>query len=68
MADDPYETLGVKKDASQEDIQKAYRRHAKTSASTFEGMTSATDTAAASNGMFGRVIGRSLTLLDGRPP
>ena len=30
MADDPYETLGVKKDASQEDIQKAYRRRAKT--------------------------------------
>ena len=29
MADDPYETLGVKKDASQEEIQKAYRRRAK---------------------------------------
>lgn len=29
MADDPYKTLGVKKDASQEDIQKAYRRRAK---------------------------------------
>ncbi|KRA84021.1 DnaJ C-terminal domain-containing protein [Altererythrobacter sp. Root672] len=29
MADDPYKTLGVKNDASQEDIQKAYRRRAK---------------------------------------
>lgn len=29
MADDPYKTLGVKKDASQDDIQKAYRRRAK---------------------------------------
>ena len=29
MADDPYETLGVKRDASQEEIQKAYRRRAK---------------------------------------
>ena len=29
MAVDPYETLGVKKDASQEDIQKAYRALAK---------------------------------------
>ena len=29
MADDPYKTLGVKKDASQEDIQKAYRQRAK---------------------------------------
>ena len=29
MADDPYKTLGVKKDASQEEIQKAYRRRAK---------------------------------------
>lgn len=29
MADDPYKTLGVQKDASQEDIQKAYRRRAK---------------------------------------
>src|SRR3979411_1594834 len=29
MADDPYATLGVKKDASQEDLQKAYRRLAK---------------------------------------
>ena len=29
MADDPYKTLGVKTDASQEDIQKAYRRRAK---------------------------------------
>jgi DnaJ-class molecular chaperone len=29
LAADPYETLGVKKDASQEDIQKAYRRLAK---------------------------------------
>ena len=29
MAADPYETLGVKKDASQKDIQKAYRRLAK---------------------------------------
>ena len=29
MAADPYETLGVKKDASQEDIQKAYRALAK---------------------------------------
>jgi DnaJ-class molecular chaperone len=29
VADDPYKTLGVKKDASQEDIQKAYRRRAK---------------------------------------
>ena len=29
MAADPYETLGVKKDASQEDIQKAYRQLAK---------------------------------------
>ena len=29
MAADPYETLGVKKDASQDDIQKAYRRLAK---------------------------------------
>lgn len=29
MADDPYKMLGVKKDASQEDIQKAYRRRAK---------------------------------------
>ena len=29
MADDPYKTLGVKMDASQEEIQKAYRRRAK---------------------------------------
>ena len=29
MADDPYKTLGVKKDASQQEIQKAYRRRAK---------------------------------------
>ena len=29
MAADPYETLGVKKDASQADLQKAYRRLAK---------------------------------------
>lgn len=29
MNDDPYQTLGVKKDASQDDIQKAYRRLAK---------------------------------------
>ena len=29
MADDAYKTLGVKKEASQEDIQKAYRRRAK---------------------------------------
>ena len=29
MSRDPYQTLGVKKDASQEDIQKAYRRLAK---------------------------------------
>jgi DnaJ-class molecular chaperone len=29
MADDPYATLGVKKDASQEDLQKAYRKLAK---------------------------------------
>src|ERR1044072_6759237 len=29
MAADPYMTLGVKKDASQEDIQKAYRKLAK---------------------------------------
>ena len=29
MADDPYKTLGVKKDASPEEIQKAYRRRAK---------------------------------------
>lgn len=29
MADDPYKTLGVKNDASQEEIQKAYRRRAK---------------------------------------
>lgn len=29
MRDDPYEALGVKKDASQADIQKAYRRLAK---------------------------------------
>ena len=29
MADDPYKTLGVKRDASQDDIQKAYRRRAK---------------------------------------
>lgn len=29
MADDPYKTVGVKKEASQEDIQKAYRRRAK---------------------------------------
>lgn len=29
MADDPYKTLGVKKDASQDEIQKAYRRRAK---------------------------------------
>ena len=29
MADDPYKTLGVKKDASQEEIQKAYRQRAK---------------------------------------
>src|SRR6267142_3961752 len=29
MAADPYTTLGVKKGASQEDIQKAYRRLAK---------------------------------------
>ena len=29
MPADPYQTLGVKKDASQEDIQKAYRRLAK---------------------------------------
>ena len=29
MAGDPYQILGVKKDASQEDIQKAYRRLAK---------------------------------------
>jgi DnaJ-class molecular chaperone len=29
MATDPYTTLGVKKDASQEDIQKAYRKLAK---------------------------------------
>ena len=29
MADDPYETLDVKKDASKEDIRKAYRRRAK---------------------------------------
>jgi DnaJ-class molecular chaperone len=29
LAADPYETLGVKKDASQEEIQKAYRRLAK---------------------------------------
>ncbi|MGZ5876736.1 MAG: DnaJ C-terminal domain-containing protein [Bradyrhizobium sp.] len=30
MAADPYTTLGVKKDATQDDIQKAYRRQAKT--------------------------------------
>jgi len=29
LPDDPYQTLGVKKDASQDDIQKAYRRLAK---------------------------------------
>ena len=29
MADDPYKTLSVKRDASQEEIQKAYRRRAK---------------------------------------
>src|SRR5882757_3673483 len=29
MATDPYSTLGVKKDASQEEIQKAYRKLAK---------------------------------------
>ena len=29
MADDPYKTLGVKKDAPQEEIQKAYRKRAK---------------------------------------
>ena len=29
MPADPYQTLGVKKDASQDDIQKAYRRLAK---------------------------------------
>lgn len=29
MAKDPYRTLGVKKDASQDEIQKAYRRLAK---------------------------------------
>jgi DnaJ-class molecular chaperone len=29
VADDPYKTLGVKEDASQEDVQKAYRRRAK---------------------------------------
>ena len=29
MADDPYKTLGVEKDASQEEIQKAYRQRAK---------------------------------------
>lgn len=29
MSSDPYETLGVKKDASQADVQKAYRRLAK---------------------------------------
>lgn len=29
MADDPYKTLGVKNDASQEDIRKAYRQRAK---------------------------------------
>lgn len=29
MAKDPYQTLGVKKDASQDEIQKAYRRLAK---------------------------------------
>jgi DnaJ-class molecular chaperone len=29
VADDPYKTLGVNKDASQEEIQKAYRRRAK---------------------------------------
>jgi DnaJ-class molecular chaperone len=29
LAADPYETLGVKKDASQDAIQKAYRRLAK---------------------------------------
>ena len=29
MAADPYQTLGVKKDASQDAIQKAYRRLAK---------------------------------------
>lgn len=29
MANDPYDVLGVKRDASQEEIRKAYRRHAK---------------------------------------
>ena len=29
MPADPYQTLGVKKDASKDDIQKAYRRLAK---------------------------------------
>jgi curved DNA-binding protein CbpA len=29
LAADPYDVLGVKKDASQEEIQKAYRRLAK---------------------------------------
>ena len=29
MAADPYQTLGIKRDVSQEEIQKAYRRLAK---------------------------------------